>query len=483
MDTEAPLGPFKRLTAVTLTLLAVFGLAARITGHRETAAIAAVLLIAFLLVGQTLISRRERILASVAVGLAILGAVALPNPGAVMWAGIQQSFFLAAFMVLIGIMREPASTSIAVDQLGRYLTRQPPTRRYGAIAIGSAVMAALANVGALALLAPLIQAGVNAAREAGDTPEISAIKERRQYTATLRGFAIVVLFSPTTVTQALLGNLFPGAAHASIMLVGFVLAMIWLSAGWAEDQLEGRLIRRGLVGTGTLPQRRPPLPLPRTALRDLSLVVAALVAAAGILAPLLHIEVVPALMLTSPLLTLVWITTQNAHLPPRERSAVVRARMGRIVTRAIPRSAPEAVTLAAAGFIGTMLGALMPTDALAWSLGLGPLGKIFIIAAIPALVILAAQIALTPIVVAVCLAASYQALGALPISPLAMVLSLSVGWAMSLTASQYTAAPLILSRLTGISTFRLSWEWNWIYNLMIYTASVLVIGLVETVLT
>ena len=41
MDTEAPLGPFKRLTAVTLTLLAVFGLAARITGHRETAAIAA----------------------------------------------------------------------------------------------------------------------------------------------------------------------------------------------------------------------------------------------------------------------------------------------------------------------------------------------------------------------------------------------------------------------------------------------------------
>ncbi len=483
MDTEAPLDPFKRLTAITLTLLAVFGLAARITGHRETSALAAVLLIAFLLVGQTLISTRERVLASVAVALAIIGAFVLPNPGEVMWAGIQQSFFLAAFMVLIGILREPASTSIAVDSLGRYLTRQPPSRRYGAIAIGSAVMAALANVGALALLAPLIQAGVNAAREAGDTPDVTAIKERRQYAATLRGFAIVVMFSPTTVTQALLASLFPSAAHASVMLFGFVLAMTWLTIGWAEDRLEGRVIRRGLSRTGALPQRRPPLPLPGRSVRDLALVVVALIGAAGVLAPMLHIEVVPALMMTAPVLTLVWIATQNAHLPVRERAAVVGARMGRIVTRSIPRSAPEAVTLAAAGFIGTMLGALMPTDALAWTLGLGLLGKVFIIAAIPALIILAAQIALTPIVVAVCLAASYKALGALPISPLAMILSLSVGWAMSLTASQFTAAPLILSRLTGIPTLRLSWGWNWIYNILIYTASVIIISLVETFAT
>ncbi|RAI04125.1 hypothetical protein DLJ53_06660 [Acuticoccus sediminis] len=481
MDNDAPLGPFKRLTAITLFLTAVFGLAARITGHFETSAIAAVLLVTFLLVGQALITTRERVLATAAVILAIIGIFVLPDPGAVMWKGIQQSCFLAAFMVLIGIMREPASTSLAIDHLGQYLTRQPPSRRYGAIAIGSAVLAALANVGALSLLAPLIQAGVNAAKAAGDTPDVTAIKERRQYAATLRGFAIVVMFSPTTVTQALLGNLFPGASHSAILVFGFTLAMIWLAIGWAQDQIEGRAISRGLSMAGALPQRRPPLPLPKRAVRDLAIVVAVLIAAAGILAPAMHIEVVPALMLTAPFLTVAWIATQNARLPARERAAMVAHRMGRIVMRSLPRSAPEAMTLASAGFIGTMLGALLPTDALAWTLGLGPAGKVLIIAAVPALIILAAQIALTPIVVGVCLAASYQALGALPISPLAMVMSLSVGWALSLTASQFTAAPLILSRLTGIPTLRLSWGWNWVYNLSVYAASVIFIGTIETV--
>ncbi|WP_075222572.1 hypothetical protein [Acuticoccus yangtzensis] len=479
---DPPLAPLKRLTAITLALLAVFGLATRVTGATWIAAVAAVLLVVFLAVGQPLISRRERTLATAAILLGLLGLALLDDPFAVMWAGVQQSCFLASFMVLIGIMREPAKTSLAIDNLGRYLTRQPPSRRYGAIAIGAAVLAALANVGALALLAPLVQAGVSAAKDAGDTPEITAIKERRQYSATLRGFALVVMFSPTTVTQALLNDLFPGADPSMVLLSGFLLALTWLVIGWSEDQLEGRVIRRGLLRTGTLPQRRPPLPMPLTALRDLSLIVAALIASAVLITNTFHTEVVPALMMTTPFLTVIWLTTQNAGLPPRARAATVGLRIEGIVMRALPSSAPEAVTLASAGFIGTMLGALIPTDALAFTLGTGAAGHILIIAAMPVVVLLAAQIALTPIVVAVCLAASYQALGELPVSPLAMVLSLSVGWALSLTASQYTAAPLILSRLTRIHTFTLSWGWNWIYNLSVYVASVTFISALELAL-
>ena len=217
---DPPLGPFKRLTAVTLTLLAVCGLALRMTGDAVVAVVAVSLLLAFLVVGQALISTRERILVGAAIVLAVIGWLVLPDPGEVMWGGIQQSCFLAAFMVLIGILREPAKTSIAIDKLGQYLTRQPPSRRYVALTVGSAVLAALANIGALALLAPLIQAGVSAAKAGGDTPDITAIKERRQYAATLRGFALVVMFSPTTVTQALLGDLFPGEAQTTMRTQG-----------------------------------------------------------------------------------------------------------------------------------------------------------------------------------------------------------------------------------------------------------------------
>ncbi|MCZ6455518.1 MAG: hypothetical protein O6909_14870, partial [Alphaproteobacteria bacterium] len=49
---------------------------------------------------------------------------------------LNQASFLAAFMILLALLRDGAVTSDAVLGVGRYLTRQPPGRRYAAITVG-----------------------------------------------------------------------------------------------------------------------------------------------------------------------------------------------------------------------------------------------------------------------------------------------------------------------------------------------------------
>lgn len=473
------MSPFQRVTAVTLSLMCLAGLATRLSGSLLVAEAGVVLLLLFIVVGQPLVSLRERFLVTVALILTALAFHQLDDPTPTMWTALKQSSFLAAFMVIIGVLRVAAATSDAVDAMGRYVIRQPPSRRYFAITTGAAGMASIANVGALSLLAPLIQAGLKAAREAGDTPAINAIKARRQYTATLRGFAVIIMFSPTTVTQAILITLFPGAVQWVVVAFGFVLAIIWITIGWAEDLIQGKIVLRGLRSSGGLPQRRPPLPLPRRAARDLSLVVCGLVGSAVVVMSLLSVPIVPALMLVAPLLTVIWIITQSIDLPPADRLTTIGSRVGEIFTRSMPRSAPEAVTLASASYIGAMLGALLPSDVLSWTLELGPAGRVAFLAAIPLVIILLAQVALTPIVTAVCLASSFETLGDMPVSPVTIIMALSVGWALSLTTSVFTVAPLILSRLTGVPPRTLSWGWNWAYNIAIYVASMSYIGAIE----
>ncbi len=457
--------------------MAVFGLAHRLSGDLWTMRIAIVSLLAFLAVGQGAIQTRERILIAVAVILTVVDLSVDPSAPATITGALAQASFLAAFMILIGVLKDAAVTSASVRDLGEYVTRQKPSRRYGAIATGAHTLTALTNVGALALLTPLIQAGVAAGRAAGDPPFISAIKERRQITAMQRGFAVVIIWAPTTVTQALLITMFPGAAATTILVAGLGLAILWMGVGWLEDLVRWRATLKTLTQTGGLPQRRPPLPAPRGAMADLVAVILALLVAVVVAAQAFDTEVVPALMMVAPLVTVGWIATQNAGLGARA-AGVVRRRAVGLLTRTVPQSAPEAVTLAAAGYVGAMLAAVVPPEAVAWTLEFGPVGQFAVVAVLPIAIVALAQVAVTPIVFSVFIASAFADLGALPGPPALMILSIAAGWSLSLTCSPYTAGPLILRRLSGLDPFDLAWGWHWAYNAAAYLTLVAYLGVV-----
>src|SRR5690606_22659834 len=97
----------------------------------------------------------------------------------------------------------------------------------------------LLNFGVLNLLGPMIRRGV----ESGD-PALAEIREQRQISAIMRGFPTILLWSPATITQALMISLLPGLQVAVLVSLGLVLTFILLFVGWAEDRIRWHKFQR-----------------------------------------------------------------------------------------------------------------------------------------------------------------------------------------------------------------------------------------------
>jgi len=138
---------------------------------------------------------------------------------------LDQGAFFAAFILLMTLLREAAITSPAVQGLGHFLTNQQPGRRFVATYLGGHLSGVLLNFGAISLLAPLVQRGVRA--EPAVTAEDerrAAIREQRQLSALIRGFALVITWAPTTLTQAIILQSLPGLDVGRVMVLGLVVS-------------------------------------------------------------------------------------------------------------------------------------------------------------------------------------------------------------------------------------------------------------------
>ena len=92
---------------------------------------------------------------------------------------LSRAAYLAAFIMLVTSLRQGAFGSNSILTIGRFLTSQPPGRRYFALHIGGHFMGALLNFGAISLLRLLFRRGMEAKRD--DSPqELSDIRLRRQ---------------------------------------------------------------------------------------------------------------------------------------------------------------------------------------------------------------------------------------------------------------------------------------------------------------
>jgi len=456
-----------RAVATLLSCVAVGAMVGHYTHLSAPEWVAMAAFVGFCLAGQGFFGLRERVLLAVSLLLTLLEFVLDPQPMATVLRGLEQASFLAAFMLLLGVLKDAAATSPAVTACGRYLTRQPPGRRYAALASGAHVLTVLLNFGSLSLLSPLVQAGVKAGREAGDPDWMAEIKERRQMSAMVRGFAVAIVWAPTTVTQAILISLVPSADAGLVLLTGLGFALLCLLLGWAEDRLRWQRLRRRLAREGrTVVYTRGQAP--RRAFLDFAKVSVSLIALAAAIRLVFGVETVPALMLAAPVLTMIWIAVQNwGH---GWRVAVVESgrRATHLVGRAVPASSPEALTLSTSGYIGVMLAALVPGELVQHlaSPAVMPPGLLLIL--LPAVIILATQVALTAIVMAVFIGSALGSLDPVPLPPDLMVVAMAGGWAISLTASPFAAGALILSRMTGLSPVAMTWRWNGLYSLLAY---------------
>ena len=447
-------------------MIALMGLElVRLYGESSGAALAArVLLLALPLLALRALRAREAYLLTVALLVLLLvwfGGGSVPEERlAVVVRGLDRAAYLASFILLMGLLREGAVTSPAVLECGSYVTLQPSRRRFLAVFTGSHLFSVLINLGALSLLAPIIQRGVRHGLEPGaPLDEIARVRERRQLSAALRGFAWFLVWAPTAVTQAVLPTLIPGIEAGRLIAIGLVVALIMLLVSWAEDLLRWWPLRRRLQAAGTLPAPSGQA-FPTEAFRNLGAICGLLFGLTLVLAWLGGVTVVSGVMLAAPVTLCVWLLAQQKEPP----LAGALARLREIGTVALPGAVREAVSLGCAGFIGTLAAQLVPADRAAAALALDSLPDWGFLLALSVIVWLGGQVALSPITMAVFLGSVVAELSILPVEPTLAALAIAAGTAICTTGAPFASGTLMLSRASGYSGVTLAWRWNFAYT-------------------
>ena len=442
-------------SAVAAVLLAVMGLelAHLFLGWPLARAGAHAAMLLLVVVAAPRLGLREAYLLALSGALTVALSRLHPRPAEIMQAGLDQAVFLMAFILLISLVQEGARTSPSVAACGNYLARQPGSRRFVALYLGSNLMSPVFNLGTVSLIAPLVR---RAAEEAPGDP-LTPVRERRQLSAILRGFAWSVVWSPTAVAPLAVMQLIGGIDRARWIALGAVLAAVMLAIGWIEDRWRWR--RLAARARGAWPPPKPPFP--GAAFVGFAAVCLAFAALTGAIMVLTGQRVPPSLMAAAPLLLAGWIAVQQRARAGRGSVlGPTLGQLGRVARESLPLSAPAAVTLACSGYVGRAAAELVPATALAELVGLDALPAWAFLAAVAVGVALLAQLALSPIMMAVFFGSVLGALPSLPASPTLTALAISCGWALSMTCAPFASVVILLTRITGHPGTRLTWSWN-----------------------
>ena len=395
---------------------------------------------------------REIYLVGLCVILTALVLWRAPAPLQVLHAALDQGGFLMAFILFLSLLYEAAASSPAVAELGRTLTRQPPGRRYYALFVGTGALSVLFNLGVTSFLVPLIQRGIVSARP---NDPLNPVRERRQVSAMLRGFAWAVIWSPTAMAPLALIELIDGVDRHRWMLAGMVMFCAIMALGAAEDWLRHRHLRGQSRAIA-------PLPFPTSAaLRFLA-------ACGWLLALSLGFAWLSGDTIVFGLLVGCWpMVVGWLYVQARGGGAQLGARLRQITGASLPQSANIAVALGASGFVGRAGASLLPAQALADSLGLAQMPDWMLLTLLPITIACLSLLALSPIIMAVFFGSLFGALPVMPADPTLLALSISCGWALSMTFSPFATVVLMISRVGNIPALRLTWGWNLVFSLMV----------------
>lgn len=390
---------------------------------------------------------REAYLIGLSATLGLLLWLYDPTPWETARRAMDQAVFLMAFVLSLSLIQEAASTSTSVERLGTFLARQPGGRRFFGIFGGTMGMAVIFNMSTITLLAPLIH---RAAQAAPDDP-LTPVREQRQLNAHLRGFAWSVVWSPTAVAPLALLGLIDGIDRPAWIAIGLCLSCTMMVIGWAEDRYAFR--GQTAVALGLPPIE--PTALPREALWRFLTVCAVFAGIAALLIAVAGQGVPAGLMAAAPIVLVLWLRAQRAPIGQR---LIAIARQG------LPASAPMAVTLAGAGFIGIAGAALLPAEVVAAWIGLDKLPAWLFMLGTTLAVVTLSQLALSPVMMAVFFGAVLGSLPGLPATPTQTALAVAAGWAVSTTISPFASGVIMLSRVTGHPGTRLTYRWNAVYT-------------------
>jgi hypothetical protein len=395
---------------------------------------------------------RRMLLVAILVAGAAIALIHDPLP--VFDRALGASASLAGLFAALGFLREAAVSSPLVHRSGAVMVRQPPGRRYLVLAAGAHMVALVLNIGVLSLLGTMVMEG-NTVEAAGGDERIVAIRRQRMITAVLRGFTLTTIWSPLSISFAVVQAVVPGVVWIKLVPLQAVLTALMLALGWALDRLAFR--HTGLV---------PPVVERQGGwgvILRLALLIAVVMAISLAVAGVLGTPLIMGAVLFVPVAAWAWLAAQHRGGGPVLAGIEAAKVMAGRLSIALPNFRSEVATVGGAMFMGVVVAALV-TPALSarimGDIGLPPLALIILL---PWTVIVLARIGVSQIVAISLLGGAFADLGSMGIDPLILASGLMGAWALAVSFSPVGAAVLMTARIAGVPSAAVR-KWNRVYG-------------------
>ncbi len=373
---------------------------------------------------------------------------------------LNRAAFIATLLAAFGMLREAASSSQLVRRCGLFLASRRPGWRYVALAMGGHLFGMILNFGVIPLLGALITEGTRAADrtksdddsrdlDRGDPDAIrrATIRRLRMVSAVHRGFSTVLAWSPLTVSLAVILTSVPGLVWRDAAPLMLATALGFTGIGWVLDRFS----------RARLQVAPPPAGRPDTSSRDSWAIVFPVIALiAGLMATgtLLSIasgaRLVAAMMLVCPMVAAGWLTLQYAGAKGYRSAA--RCTGKRLVSHAVeffPAYHHEFAVVGAAAFIGVVVAALLPQDAVGEMLTHLGVPAWTLLAGSAWLALICGQLGMSPILSVSLIAAAMPPPAVLGVSPVAFGIAFAGAWSLVAASSPYTASVMTSARLAS----------------------------------
>ena len=405
----------------------------------------------------TAVSIVPMVLAAALVGVALAQGVGVHVFGH----ALERAVFLSSLLALLGLLRTAAAAAPEIARAGRYLTAQPPGRRYLALNFGGHIFGTLINLGGLAILLDMAMRAM-ATGSGHLPPDLQEVKFRRMTLAVTRGFSLVALWSPMGFAVNSLLISMPSLDYLDFAPLGFALSFLCAGYGWMLDRVtapRGRIVAQ---------PASPPDPADGGAVWLLLLHVALLGVAVIALNALTALSFQQSLLLVVPSYSLGWAAWTGG----RDAATVTTQVMGEAVSR-FPLAASELAVFASAGLLSVLVVEVMPTEAirqLAIDLQLSALPVLWIFAG---LLFGLGCIGINPIITASVLGSLGSQLAIPGLSDIAIAVQLIGIWSAVMCFSPFITTVAYAASLVGRSAFTVGLRWNWSYSIgvaLIWTA-------------
>ena len=366
---------------------------------------------------------------------------------------LERAVFLASLLALLGVLRSAAAAAPEIERAGRYLTAQPPGRRYLALNFGGHIFGTLINLGGLAILLDMAMRAM-ATGSSHLPPDLQEVKFRRMTLAVTRGFSLVALWSPMGFAVNSLLISMPSLDYLDFAPLGFALSFLCAGYGWMLDRVtapRGRVVAR---------KAAPPDPADGRAVWLLMLHVTLLGAAVILLNAQTSLSFQQSLLLVVPSYSIGWAAWTGG----RRALAATTQVLGVSVSR-FPLAASELGVFASAGLLSVLVVEVMPTEAirlLAIDMQLTALPVLWIFAG---LLFGLGCIGINPIITASVLGSLGSQLAIPGLSDVAIAVQLIGIWSAVMCFSPFITTVAYAASLVGRSAFTVGPRWNWTYSI------------------